>query len=218
MSRKKGLVTSKLVVILLAIFLLLFVLGAFDKLYASIKSGAEKGWIKYISKDEGEVGKGVVVSPSDSVVGITVTERQIDEYLKKSAKYSLKDQAHNFYFYGQTYGIDPAFAIAVAMFESGGGTSSAARNKNNYFGIGPGKYFSSPTEGVEAFYKLIKNNYLSKEQDTVEKMIAPELCNVPNRDDYFCCRINHCYCCHTTEGYESWLTKVPEYRKSVQSM
>ena len=45
-----------------------------------------------------------------------------------------------------------SFAIAQACLESGYGTSSAAINKNNILGIGPGKYYSSWDACVKGYY------------------------------------------------------------------
>lgn len=45
-----------------------------------------------------------------------------------------------------------SFIIAQACFESGYGTSYAARNKHNIFGIGPGMYFSSWDACCEGYF------------------------------------------------------------------
>ena len=57
----------------------------------------------------------------------------------------------------QKHGFDKgftivSFAIAQACLESGYGTSSAAKNKNNILGIGPGKTFKSIDACVKAYY------------------------------------------------------------------
>ena len=60
------------------------------------------------------------------------------------------------------------FAISVAELESGYGTSYAFRKKNNAFGIGSGKYFSSVEAGIEYFGQLMnKSLYYGKSIDRI---------------------------------------------------
>ena len=78
----------------------------------------------------------------------------------------------------QKYGFDKgftivSFAIAQACLESGYGTSSAAKNKNNILGIGPGKKFSSIEKCVEAYYT---DTVLGKSKDAK---------NAKTLDDYY---------------------------------
>jgi len=72
---------------------------------------------------------------------------------------------------GQRYGINPAFLAAVAMHETGNGTSAAARLKNNVGGM-MGKNglmtFGSISEGIDAMARNLYRNYISQGLTTVE--------------------------------------------------
>lgn len=78
--------------------------------------------------------------------------------LEKCLSKGLKGYGYAFYQMEQTYGVNAIFAISVAELESGSGTSSAFRNKNNAFGIGPGKYFNSVQEGINYFGQLMNKS------------------------------------------------------------
>jgi myosin heavy subunit len=81
--------------------------------------------------------------------------------------------------YGNMYGISPALLAAIAMHETGNGTSSAVRNKNNAFGIMGSnglKSFTSLEESIKYAASLLKKNYIDKGLTTVEaiqKKYAP---------------------------------------------
>jgi TP901 family phage tail tape measure protein len=81
--------------------------------------------------------------------------------------------------YGNKYGISPALLAAIAMHETGNGTSSAVRNKNNAFGIMGSnglKSFTSLEESIKYAASLLKKNYIDKGLTTVEaiqKKYAP---------------------------------------------
>ena len=90
------------------------------------------------------------------------------EQLEKCLDKGLKGYGKAFYNMEQTYGINAVFAISVAELESGSGTSSAFRKKNNAFGIGPGKYFNSVEEGINYFGNLMnKSIYKNKSIDAI---------------------------------------------------
>lgn len=73
-----------------------------------------------------------------------------------------------FYDMEQKYGVNSIFAISVAELESGSGTSHAFKNKNNAFGIGPGRRFSSVESGIEYFGQLMnKSTYYGKSIDKI---------------------------------------------------
>ena len=80
----------------------------------------------------------------------------------------LSGYGQAFYNMERLYGINSIFAISVAELESGNGTSSAFRNKNNAFGIGPGMRFSSVESGIYYFGDLMnKSTYYGKSIDRI---------------------------------------------------
>lgn len=90
------------------------------------------------------------------------------EELEKCLSKGLSGYGYAFYQMEQTYGVNAIFAISVAELESGSGTSSAFRNKNNAFGIGPGKYFNNVTDGINYFGQLMnKSLYKGKSIDKI---------------------------------------------------
>lgn len=93
-----------------------------------------------------------------------LSPEQLEEVLTKG----LSGYGQAFYDMEQKYGINSIFAISVAELESGYGTSSAFRNKNNAFGIGSGKRFSSVEAGIEYFGQLMnKPLYYGKSIDKI---------------------------------------------------
>lgn len=79
----------------------------------------------------------------------------------------------------QESGLDPLYLVAHAALETGWGTSSILKNKNNWFGIGA--FDSSPYESAYGFNNLeagiiegakwISKNYTQDGQETLWKMI-----------------------------------------------
>jgi Bax protein len=75
----------------------------------------------------------------------------------QSTKYFDKYQAIADSFEVQ-YQIPSSVMLAIAYFESGGGTSNLAKKSNNHFGMRAGKgwaKYSSDTASYEAFCKLV---------------------------------------------------------------
>jgi murein DD-endopeptidase MepM/ murein hydrolase activator NlpD len=74
---------------------------------------------------------------------------------------------------GRRYGIDPGFLAAIAMHETGNGTSNAVWRKNNVGGM-MGKNglmsFGSLEEGIEAMASNLKRNYIDHGLTTVEEI------------------------------------------------
>lgn len=88
--------------------------------------------------------------------------------LEKMLTKGLQGYGQVFFDMEQKYGVNSVFAISVAELESGNGTSSAFKNKNNAFGIGPGRYFNSVQSGIEYFYQLMNNSlYYEKSIDKI---------------------------------------------------
>lgn len=80
----------------------------------------------------------------------------------------LAGQGHLFKDMEDTYNVNALFCISVGCLESGNFTSSAFRNKNNPFGIGPGKHFSSPKAAINYFGELMnRSTYYGKSIDRI---------------------------------------------------
>lgn len=74
---------------------------------------------------------------------------------------------------GNKYGIDPNFLMAIAMHETGKGTSSAFRNKNNAMGVsgsGGPRSFGSVEESIDYMAGQLKKNYFDKGLTTIERI------------------------------------------------
>ena len=90
------------------------------------------------------------------------------EQLNKMLSKGLSGYGQAFYDMEQKYGINSVFAISVAELESGHGTSYAFRKRNNAFGIGSGKRFSSVVAGIDYFGQLVnKPLYYGKSIDKI---------------------------------------------------
>lgn len=83
--------------------------------------------------------------------------------------------------YGETikkaedeFGINAMVTIGIACHESGNGTSSAFRNKNNAFGLGPGMRFKSVDDGIMYFAELMNRKcYYGKSLEQINKVYCP---------------------------------------------
>ena len=84
----------------------------------------------------------------------------------------LADYAEKFVEVANKYGLDYRLLPAIATVESSGGKNNF--RKYNAWGWG-NKSFGSFEEGIEVVGKGLKNNYIDKGRDTVEKM-APIYC------------------------------------------
>src|SRR5215469_5421703 len=87
----------------------------------------------------------------------------------------LAGRGQDFINAGKKYGVNPALLASISMFETGNGTSSAARNKNNLMGIsGAGSpwVFNSPEASLDYGARNLKVNYLDRGLDTVGKIAA----------------------------------------------
>lgn len=103
----------------------------------------------------------------DAFIRTNISPEELEKMLTKG----LSGYGQAFYDMEQKHGINSVFAISVAELESGNGTSSAFRKKNNAFGIGPGKYFNSVEAGIEYFGKLMnKSTYYGKSIDKISSI------------------------------------------------
>lgn len=83
----------------------------------------------------------------------------------------LKKYADQFQKMGEKYGVDPRFLASISMHETGNGTSSAFRNKNNAMGISNRKgpiHISSVEKSIERMAQsLSKPNGYYKGKNTI---------------------------------------------------
>jgi flagellum-specific peptidoglycan hydrolase FlgJ len=99
-----------------------------------------------------QVGSGYFsVDPQSGTASpIMVQENKIPEPISKFS--------NAFSEYGQKYNIDPNLLAAISIHETGGGKSSAFRNKNNLMGVSDSKgpiSFERPEESIERMARLI---------------------------------------------------------------
>lgn len=85
----------------------------------------------------------------------------------------------------QDYGINAFFTVAVMKLESGNGTSKAAANRNNLFGMRSGQgdgylRFDTKADSVRRFGRLISENYIEEGYTSITK-ISGKYCP-PNKD------------------------------------
>lgn len=87
------------------------------------------------------------------------------EQLNGRLKGALSGQGQTFINAGKQYGIDPAFLASISMFETGNGSSSAARNKHNAMGISNSRgpiAFNSIESSIYAGARNLRNNYVNQ--------------------------------------------------------
>lgn len=74
---------------------------------------------------------------------------------------------------GKKYGIDPALLAAIAMHETGNGTSNAIKTKNNVGGMMTKKglmTFSNVDEGIDKMASNLKRLYFDQGLTTIEQI------------------------------------------------
>lgn len=90
----------------------------------------------------------------------------------------MRGMGEAFFKAGQESGLDPRYLIAHAAQETGWGTSSILKDKNNWFGIGAfdnsphssAKTFKGREQGIVDGAKWIAQNYYGKGNTTLSKM------------------------------------------------
>ncbi len=88
---------------------------------------------------------------------------------------------------GEKYGVDPDLLMAIAIHETGNGTSSAFRNKKNAMGVSPygrgPRSFETVEAGIEYMAGQLARNYLGKGLTTIaaigKKYAPPGASNDP---------------------------------------
>ncbi len=83
----------------------------------------------------------------------------------------LEQYSQAFYDAGRKYGVDPKLLMAIAMHETGKGTSAAFLRKNNAMGISPNgggpRAFSSVEESINYAARLLRKHYLDQGLTTI---------------------------------------------------
>lgn len=130
------------------------------------------GWSSWIWNSEVDdylaTGKWFLEPPINITMNVFQKTNLQPEELNKVLTKGLSGYGQAFYDMEQKYGINSVFAISVAELESGYGTSYAFRKRNNAFGIGSGKRFSSVEAGIDYFGQLMnKSLYYGKSIDRI---------------------------------------------------
>ncbi|EAC2922390.1 MULTISPECIES: M23 family metallopeptidase [Listeria] len=108
-----------------------------------------------------------------SAYGDQPSANDLNKYLKGKGVFEGKGKT--FIDAGKKFGVDPKLVIAIAMHETGNGTSVMVRKKNNPGGLmGSGKpfVFDSLDEGIAAMTKNLNKLYISQGLTTVEQIGA----------------------------------------------
>ncbi|MBZ6441873.1 glucosaminidase domain-containing protein [Paenibacillus polymyxa] len=93
--------------------------------------------------------------------------------MNKNLGGALKGYGDVFVQAGQKYGVDPALLAAIAVHETGNGTSKAVKNRNNVGGM-MGKNglmtFNSLQDGIDKMASNLKRNYIDKGLTTIPQI------------------------------------------------
>ncbi|WP_244169981.1 peptidoglycan DD-metalloendopeptidase family protein [Listeria goaensis] len=106
-----------------------------------------------------------------------LTEQSLNQFLKKRGVFH--GTASFFLKYGEQYNVDPALAVAIAMHETGNGSSRMVREMNNPGGLmgdSNGFQFSTLEKGIEAMIRNLSENYTSQgltTPETIQPKYAP---------------------------------------------
>lgn len=113
----------------------------------------------------------------------TLDEGTLNKFLETRGVF--KGTADAFIKYGKEYNVDPALVVAIAMHETGNGSSNMVKSMNNPGGLmgdGSGFQFSTLDKGIEAMIKNLSKNYISLGLNTPEK-IQPKYAPVGAAND-----------------------------------
>lgn len=113
-------------------------------------------------------------SPTDwlgnTITGMLKTASQtIDSNLNRMLGGKLKGTGESFVKYSREYGLDPYLVAAIAMHETGNGTSPAVQNKNNVGGMMNPKtnwqtlsVYDNIDDGIHAMVSNLKKSYFDQ--------------------------------------------------------
>lgn len=106
-----------------------------------------------------------------AVASETLDEASLTTFLEKRGVF--RGKASVFLSLSKQYNVDPTLVVAIAMHETGNGTSSMVVNMNNPGGLmgdGPGFQFSTLDKGIEAMIKNLSKLYISQGLLTPEQI------------------------------------------------
>lgn len=149
-----------------------------EEIQKQVKSG------KLVSYGVSETGYQTVSNYAPTYGGYTSSMKiggGSSSYSKQFLKGRLSGKESQFAKYGQKYGVDPALAMAIAMWETGNGTSKMLRDKKNVGGMYDSRNetffrFDSIEQGIESMIRNLYKNYTSQGLKTIaaiQKKYAP---------------------------------------------
>ncbi|VIC74778.1 cell wall hydrolase [Clostridioides difficile] len=89
--------------------------------------------------------------------------------LNKVFKNKLSNTGSIFVKYSNAYKVNAALMAAISIHETGNGSSSLCKNKNNFFGM-KGMSFSSVDEGIKKGISNLSRNYIHTGRKTLERI------------------------------------------------
>ncbi|HBF6109171.1 TPA: glucosaminidase domain-containing protein, partial [Clostridioides difficile] len=89
--------------------------------------------------------------------------------LNKVFKNKLSNTGNIFVKYSNAYKVNAALMAAISIHETGNGSSSLCKNKNNFFGM-KGMSFSSVDEGIKKGISNLSRNYIYTGRKTLESI------------------------------------------------
>ncbi|HGT1768213.1 TPA: NlpC/P60 family protein [Clostridioides difficile] len=104
--------------------------------------------------------------------------------LNKVFKNKLSNTGSIFVKYSNAYKVNAALMAAISIHETGNGSSSLCKNKNNFFGM-KGMSFSSVDEGIKKGISNLSRNYIHtgrKTLDSIRDKYAPLYDSPLNKD------------------------------------
>lgn len=146
-------------------------------------SGSKKSSVSsnYGSRSSSVSTASVSTASSRSKNPLNYLKRSTNKIKRGTAKGLLKGKESLFEKYGKEYGVDPVLAMAIAMAETGRGTSDGIKYKNNVGGMmDPATNwkklikFDSLNQGIESHIRNLKRNYSDKKTlSAIQKKYAP---------------------------------------------
>lgn len=104
--------------------------------------------------------KSTVIRSYTTTTDITQPCGLTAEELNKGLLHNLNGYGGTFLKAEQEYGINAIALASIAALEGDWGRSSASRNKNNFFGWGPGIHFTTKEKGIMTVAESLSENYL----------------------------------------------------------
>jgi cell wall-associated NlpC family hydrolase len=111
------------------------------------------------------------MSPTGTDWGHGITEKMLDNVFKGE----LYGMGETFLKHSNAYKVNPALMAAISIHETGNGSSSLCKNRNNFFGM-KGKTYSSREEGIKAGISNLSRNYIyigKKSLEAIRNKYAP---------------------------------------------